>query len=97
MRHVIVRYKLKPDRVAEHEALIRAVFAELAETKPAGIRYAAFKAPGGVSSVHTAHISADTNPLDANVAFRAFGAKIRERCETPPQVTELGAIGSYGL
>jgi len=97
MRHVIVRYKLKSDRVAEHEALIHAVFAELDQTKPAGIRYAAFKEPDGVSYVHVAHISGDTNPLDANVAFRAFGAKIRERTEEPPKVTELVAVGAYGL
>ena len=30
MRHVMVRYRIKPDRVEENEALVRAVYDELA-------------------------------------------------------------------
>ena len=39
MRQVFVRYKVKRDRVEEHEALIRAVFQELTKSAPEGIRY----------------------------------------------------------
>ena len=51
-RRVLVRYKVKPERVEEHEALIRAVFDELAAAAPPGISYGAFKQPDGVSFVH---------------------------------------------
>ncbi|HEY2516290.1 MAG TPA: hypothetical protein VGI39_35710 [Polyangiaceae bacterium] len=97
MRQVIVQYKLKRDRVEEHEALIRAVFAELAQTAPEGIEYGAFKQPDGVSYVHVAFISAKKNPLDAIAAFKAFTARIGERCVEPPQAVEVTQIGAYGF
>jgi hypothetical protein len=97
MRQVIVQYKLKSERVEEHEALIRAVFDELARTSPQGIRYAALKRPDGVSYVHMAFVAAKSNPLDAIAAFKAFTARIAERCVEPPQVVDLTPIGVYGL
>jgi hypothetical protein len=96
-RRVMVRYTVKPARVAEHEALIRAVFAELAETSPAGIRYGAYKQPDGVSFVHVAFITAEKNPLESIAAFQAFTARIRERCDEPPSTVELTEVGSFGL
>jgi hypothetical protein len=97
MRNVIVRYKVKQDRVAEHEGLVRAVFDELNHTAPPGIRYGAFKQPDGVTFVHVAVIAADTNPLEAIAAFKAFTARIKERCEVQPEAVELTAVGAYGL
>jgi hypothetical protein len=96
-RRVMVTYKVKPDRLDEHEGLIRDVFVELHRTVPPGIRYGAFKRADGVSFVHVAFVSVDKNPLDAVVAFKAFAERIKERCEEPPQVTELTEIGSFGL
>jgi hypothetical protein len=93
----MVRYELKKERVEEHEALVRAVFAELATAAPEGIRYAAFKEPDGVSYVHVAFIAAKTNPLDAIVAFKAFTARIGERCVEPPAVVEVTQLGAYGF
>jgi hypothetical protein len=97
MRQVIVQYKLKKDRVEEHEALIRGVFAELAKTAPAGIQYGAFKQPDGVSYVHVAFIAAEKNPLDAVAAFKAFTARIGDRCVEPPKAVEVTPIGTYGF
>jgi hypothetical protein len=97
MRKVIVRYRLKKDRVAEHEALIHDVFAELAKTEPAGLRYAAFKQADGVSYVHVAFVDGKKNPLDAVAAFAAFTARIGERCVEPPEVQEMTQLGAYGL
>jgi hypothetical protein len=96
-RQVIVQYKIKAERVEEHEALVRAVFAELASSAPDGIRYGAFKRPDGVSFVHVALVSADQNPLDTIAAFKKFGERIKERCEEPPQVVDLTPVGRYGL
>jgi hypothetical protein len=97
MRRVMVCYRVKADRVQEHETLIRAVFDELAKTAPAGIRYGAFKRADGVSFVHVASIAAEKNPLDAVAAFKEFTARIRERCDEPPTTVELTEIGAYGL
>ena len=96
-RQVMVRYRVKADRVAEHEALIENVFAELARTKPDGIKYGAFKRADGVSFVHVALITADRNPLDAVAAFKAFSDRIKERCDEQPEVTDLATIGSFGF
>jgi hypothetical protein len=54
MRRVIVRYRVKPDRVAENEELVRAVYAELAGVQPEGLRYATVKLDDGVTFVHVA-------------------------------------------
>jgi hypothetical protein len=94
-RKVIVQYKLKADRVEEHEALIRAVFDELARTAPDGIRYAAFKQADGVSYVHVAFVAAKDNPLNAIAAFKAFTARIGERCVEPPKTLEMTELAAY--
>lgn len=97
MRTTLVRYKLKPDRVAEHEALLAAVYAELAAARPDGFRYAAFKQPDGVSFVHLAFSEGTGNPLEQIAAFRAFTANLRERCDEPPSPVALEQVGTYGL
>jgi hypothetical protein len=97
MRNVIVQYKVKPARIEEHEALIRAVFAELASARPHGLRYAALKQPDGQSFVHVAFIEGTENPLQQIAAFKAFTADIADRCEVQPDTVTLTAIGSYGV
>jgi hypothetical protein len=99
VKTVVVRYRLKADRVAEHEALLARVFEELAVVKPAGLRYRALKLADGVSFVHLAeHAAADgagENPLTSLPAFRAFVASIRERCDEPPAASDTTALGAY--
>jgi hypothetical protein len=97
MKQVMVRYKVKPDRVAENEQLVRAVYDELHRTEPAGLRYATFRLADGVSFLHlsTTETEDGRNPLTEVEAFARFQEAIRERCDEPPVVTELHAIGSY--
>jgi hypothetical protein len=97
MRTVIVRYKVKPDRVAENEALVRAVYEELHRTTPAALRYATFRLADRVSFVHIASTEADdgSSPLTGLEAFKRFTANIADRCDEPPVVTEVEAIGAY--
>ena len=95
MRQVMVRYKVKPDRVDENEQLVRAVYEELAATAPAALRYATFRLDDGVSFVHIATVEDESNPLAEVAAFARFQADVRDRCEEPPVVTELHEVGSY--
>ena len=95
MRQVMVRYKVKPDRVEENEALVRAVYDELAATGPAALRYATYRFDDGVSFVHIATVEGEHNPLAEVEAFARFQADVRDRCEEPPVVTELHEVGSY--
>ena len=95
MRQVMVRYKVKPNRVEENEQLVRAVYEELAATEPAGLRYATFRLDDGVSFVHIASVEGEHNPLAEVEAFARFQAEVRDRCEEQPVVTELHEVGSY--
>ncbi len=97
MKQVMVRYKVKKNRVAEHEKLLRAVFDELGQTAPEGLRYAAFRMPDGASFVHVALVDGRKNPLTASKAFAAFTSEIEERCDEPPQPADLAMIGSYSF
>ena len=96
MKRVIVRYRVKPERVAENEELVRGVYAELQETAPEGLRYGTFRLDDGVSFVHIAE-HADDNPLRGVAAFRRFQEGIRDRCDEPPVAVEMHEIGSYRL
>ena len=96
MRQVMVRYKVKPDRVEENEELVRAVYDELARIAPEGLQYATYRLEDGVSFVHLATQSDDgPSPLTKLDAFQRFVANIRDRCDEPPATTELHRIGSY--
>jgi hypothetical protein len=96
MKAVMVRYKIKPGRMAENEKYIKQVFEQLEREKPAGLRYASFKLEDGVSFVHIAsHEGNGRSPLAELAAFKAFTATIKERCEDAPVATELKEVGSY--
>ena len=95
MRQVMVRYSVKPERVAENEELVRAVYDELSSTDPAGLRYATFKLDDGVSFLHLASTEDGQNPLPQLKAFKRFQENIADRCDERPVVTELSEIGSF--
>src|SRR5262245_22126093 len=52
MRRIMVRYRLKPDRVQENRAYVQKVFADLQRSQPPGLRYASFVGGDGVSMFH---------------------------------------------
>src|SRR4051794_20303372 len=97
MKRVMVRYKVKPDRVPENEQLVRAVYEELHSTEPDDMHYATFQLEDGVSfvHVHTNERSDGDNILTSMDSFKAFQEGIRDRCDEGPVVTELREIGSY--
>ena len=98
MKTVMVRYKVKAARVEENRGHIERVFAALAQSRPQGLRYAAFCLPDGVSFVHLAAVDGGgENPLQATPEFQAFVADIRARCDEPPQPVELELVGNYRL
>jgi hypothetical protein len=97
MRRVMVRYKVKPERAAENEALVRAVYEELQRTRPAGLHYATFALDDGVSFVHLSSIETEDgrNPLTDVEAFARFQEGIADRCEEAPAVAQLREIGAF--
>jgi hypothetical protein len=97
MGTTVVRYKAKPERADENQALVEAVFAELAETAPAGLTYETYRLADGVSFVHVASIDTEdgSNPLTATPAFAAFLQGIADRCSEPPVAVGANKIGAY--
>lgn len=95
MRRVMVTYRVKPDRVAENEELVRSVYEELAATQPTGLSYATFKREDGVSFVHIAEMDDGQNPLIGLGAFGRFQAGIADRCDEPPASVALTEVGSF--
>lgn len=97
MSYTIVRYRPAEDRREENQRLVAAVFEQLAEVRPPGLRYATFRLADG-TFVHVADVEGE-NPLPGLSAFVAFTRELRDRCapgEGPsPQAATL--VGSYGL
>ncbi len=98
MSTIVVRYRPEADRADENQRLVEAVFAELADTDPGGVRYATLRLADG-TFVHIADVEADANPLNDNAAFARFQDGIVDRCvdgEGPnPQPATL--VGSYRM
>lgn len=100
MRRVfLLRYKTKPEYAAENERLVRAVFDQLRDARPAGISYSTFILDDGVTFINivATEIDAGLAPLGGLDAYRRIQHNKYERFEEPPQATELHELGSYGL
>ncbi len=97
MRRVMVRYTVKQGQAEHNEELVRAVYRELHERSPQGLRYATFRLDDGLSFVHLAEVDGEDNPLTELPAFKAFTAGIGERCDAPPVTSSLAEVGSFGL
>jgi hypothetical protein len=93
----VIRYTTTPEAADENERLVRAVFAELAETKPDGLHYATFRLDDGVSFVHVAQHDDEQNPLTSSSAFAQFQSGIRDRVVAGPVPADATVIGSYRL
>ena len=93
----VIRYRTKPEHADENERLVRNVFAELAEHRPEGLRYATFRLDDGVSFVHVAVTDGEETPLTSSPAFAAFQSAIGERCAEGPILAEAAVIGNFNL
>jgi len=96
MHHMMVTYTAKPGREQENAALVRDVFEELAQTRPAGFRYAVFQL---ADSGHFVHLYTDEGGtpgvLQQLPAFQAFLAGAADRHEQAATFTEPELIGDY--
>jgi hypothetical protein len=93
-----VQYTLKPGRIEENERLVRSVFEELRRLKPSGLRYACLREKDRATFVHLVVSEPDGGVRMTDFpAFRAFAASIGERCDIPPERTELQLIDAYAL
>jgi hypothetical protein len=97
MDEQLIRYTTKPEQAARNEELIRAVFGELRQTQPSGLRYAVFKLSDGVTFLHfvqNEHAD-ETSPLLTVKAFGEFQEGLAERRADGPSRDRLVPVGSY--
>jgi hypothetical protein len=96
MSQTLVRYTVKPGREDENAELVRAVFAELAETRPAGFRYAVFQATESGEFLHIySDEGAAAGTLQQLPAFAAFVSDAADRHEKPAVFTSFELVGAY--
>jgi hypothetical protein len=93
----VVRYTTRAGSADENERLIKAVFAQLSEQGPKGLRYVAIRLDDGVSFIHVAVHDDDHNPLAGLPAFGEFTSGINERCTDGPTPVNGTVVGSYGI
>ncbi|WP_353641890.1 hypothetical protein [Mesorhizobium sp. WSM2239] len=96
MKRTLVRYRTKPESIAENERLIKDVFKELHAQAPEGIRYMALKLADG-SFVHLVESDGGDSPLPKLDAFRKFQADLKERVMEQPQANEATIVGDYRM
>ena len=97
MNQQLIRYTTKPEHAARNEELIRAVYAQLRQDRPDGLRYATFKLSDGVTFLHFAQ-NEDSDKLSPLLTVKAFGEfqeGLAERRADAPSRDELIPIGSY--
>ncbi len=95
MRHTIVTYTVKPGCEEENVALVRAVFDELAETRPTGLRYAVFYLPDPRQFMHVYTDEGSTSGVQELASFQAFVTGATDRHEQPAIFTQPELIGDY--
>ncbi|HEY3729129.1 MAG TPA: hypothetical protein VGL51_18275 [Solirubrobacteraceae bacterium] len=95
MRHTMVTYTVKPGREEENAALVRAVFDELAQIRPAGLRYAVFYLPDSRQFIHLYTDEGSPTGVQELASFKAFVSGAQDRHEQPAAVTQPELIGDY--
>jgi hypothetical protein len=96
MRHTMVTYTVKPGREEENAALVRGVFEELAQKRPAGFRYAVFHVAESRQFVHLyTDEGAPSVSLQELPSFQAFVSGAQDRHEQAAAFAEPQLIGDY--
>jgi hypothetical protein len=95
MSHTLVTYTVKPGREEENATLVRAVFEELAQTRPDGLRYAVFYIPDSRQFIHLYTDEGSPTGLQGLDSFKAFVAGAADRHEQPATPAQPELIGDY--
>ncbi len=97
MSFTVARYTVKGGQEERNAELVRAVYRELGERRPEGLRYATYRLGDGRTFIHVAeHGGEGGKPLTELAAFQEFQARLRERCEWGPEVGEAELVGRFG-
>jgi hypothetical protein len=97
MKQTVIRYRTKPGMADTNAELVAAVFAELKEAQPQGLRYMSLRLEDD-TFIHIVETADDgSSPLPRLPAFAAFQNGIRERCAEPPMRKGATLVGNYRM
>ncbi|WP_159005817.1 hypothetical protein [Bradyrhizobium sp. S69] len=97
MKRTLIRYKTRPEMADTNAALIAAVFAELKDARPEGVRYLTLRLEDD-HFIHLVETEADAaSAIPGLAAFRLFQSGIRERCIEPPEAGGAIIVGNYRM
>ena len=94
MSPMLVRYRVKAEKVEENERLIREVFLELRARAPRDVRYLVLRFGDGTFCHLVEDGSKTVSSLEAFAAFRRGG---EERRIDGPEQLEAAIVGNYRM
>lgn len=93
--HAVMRYTVKPDQLDLHLDLLGAVYQELMTTDPGGIVWTTYRVADSSTFVEVIRGADLPHPLPQLPAFQRYRAGLDDRCEAPPEFTEVAEVGAY--
>ena len=98
MNRRLISYRTKPEMADKNAELVAAVFAELRDVKPEGVRYLTLRLEDN-SFVHIVETTTDdgSSAITQLKAFQAFQSGVRERCAELPVVRGATIVGNYRM
>jgi hypothetical protein len=98
MSMLVVTYRARPELADGNQARIEAVFDQLVERSPEGLRYACLRLADD-TFVHIADVSVADNPLLGLDSFAEFSATVADRCEpgNEPNARPARLVADYRL
>jgi hypothetical protein len=98
-RLTFVRYTVKPEQIAENEALSRAVFRDMRGRAPQDVTYALFKKDADFVHLFVNLRADDSEAVTGLPSFKVYSRDVAARCAGPIEQIRLGLqlVDSYGL
>lgn len=98
MDYKLIQYRVKPERLAENEQLVRDVFTELRDRRITGVHYAVLRQEDGTfTHLVAADDGGTTAPLTTLPSFQRFQADVKARCAVLPVAGAAQVIGNHGM
>ena len=92
---LVIRYQTRPDAADLNESLIRDVFADLADRRPADIEYAVYRLDDDQTFVHVFSSAHGTDALTQLPAFQRFQEDSEARRAGPADARSAHLVGRY--
>jgi hypothetical protein len=94
VERIMIRYRLKADRLEHHLSLLHAVYEELEATAAESLHYATFQLDDELEFVDIASGPRLPEPLPRLESFQRYRAGLEERCERMVS-EELHEVASF--